>query len=358
MTSRISRIFIFLLLCLWAATPVLLAAAPPQGMPPTPVTVATASEQVLAPLVWVTGDVISSNDSRLGSETAGRLEWVAEVGSRVRKGEPVARIDASLLKPQLAEQQATIQREEARLDFLEAEVRRLESLVQQSNVSKSRLEQAISDRMVARSDIDIATAKSNQVEERIARSIIRSPFDGVVTERLMQAGEWADNGKAIVRVVDSHSREIRAFVSGNVLDYLKEGMSLSAGGEDDQHPARVQTIIRVGDDQSRLYELRLGMDRIPWPAGRSVKVAVPTAKTQTVIAVPRDALVLRREGNAVFRINDEGMAERVLVTTGIAAGELIQVIGGIKAGDRVVVNGGERLRPGQAVRIINGGARP
>lgn len=356
MTSRIFRLYCFAVLSVWAVSPS--RAAPPQGMPPAPVTVATASEQVLAPVARVTGDVISRDDSRLGSETAGRLEWVAQVGSRVKKGEQVARIDATLLKQQLAEHQATVRREQARLEFLAAEVGRLESLALQSNASKSRLEQAVSERSVARSDIDIARAKASQVEELIARSVLRSPFDGVVTERLMQAGEWADGGKSIVRVVDGQALEIRARVGGNALEYLREGMTLSVMAGDEEHDARIQTIVRVGDDQSRLYELRLVMDRIPWPAGSPVKVAVPTARSQNVIAVPRDALVLRRDGNAVFRINAENAAERVPVTMGIASGALIQVIGGIKPGDRVVTNGGERLRPGQTVRVIDGGAHP
>ena len=69
-----------------------------------------------------------------------------------------------------------------------------------------------------------------------------------------------------------------------------------------------------------------------------------------MIAVPRDALVLRRDGTTVFRILADDTAERVSVQTGIAAGDLIEVTG-IEPGDRVVTRGGERLRPGQKVVI-------
>ena len=62
-------------------------------------------------------------------------------------------------------------------------------------------------------------------------------------------------------------------------------------------------------------------------------------------------LVLRRDGTTVYRIDAEGLAQRVGVTTGIAVGELIEV-DGIASGDRVVIRGGERLRPGQNVTII------
>jgi multidrug efflux pump subunit AcrA (membrane-fusion protein) len=72
-----------------------------------------------------------------------------------------------------------------------------------------------------------------------------------------------------------------------------------------------------------------------------------------VIAIPRDALVLRRDGTRVFRIKADNSAEPVTIVSGIASGELIEVKGGIQAGDKVVTRGGERLRPGQQVMIIN-----
>ena len=100
--------------------------------------------------------------------------------------------------------------------------------------------------------------------------------------------------------------------------------------------AEVRTIVPVGDDRSRLYELRLTLTDSKWSAGHTVRVEVPTAAAREVVAVPRDALVLRRTGTSVFRISDDDTAEQISVTTGIAAGEFIEVSNGIKPGDRVV----------------------
>ena len=61
--------------------------------------------------------------------------------------------------------------------------------------------------------------------------------------------------------------------------------------------------------------------------------------------------MLRRGGATVFRVKADGTAERVAVQTGIASGQLIEV-SGIEAGDQVVIRGGERLRPGQPVQVI------
>jgi RND family efflux transporter MFP subunit len=232
---------------------------------------------------------------------------------------------------------------------------RLTSLVKNRNVSQSQLDQTIADRAVARGDLAIAQARVDQAAERLARSEIKAPFAGVVTERLLQAGEWADSSDTVVRLVDASSLEVRTWVTAEVLPFLQKGVLLTLSAGERQRQGTIATIVGVSGTQSRMYELRLTVADNPWPVGISLKVAVPTAAQRQAIVVPRDALVLRRSGSAVFRINEDNSADRVSVSTGIAEGALIEVHGGIQPGDKVVTNGGERLRPGQTVQIINAG---
>ena len=115
----------------------------------------------------------------------------------------------------------------------------------------------------------------------------------------------------------------------------------------------VRTMVPFGDGRSHMFELRIDISPVPWRVGESVRLAVPTAEPVEVLAVPRDALVLRRDGATVFRITEDGTAERVPVQPGLGDGMLIGVTGGLNRGDRVVVRGAERLRPGQPVRILD-----
>jgi multidrug efflux pump subunit AcrA (membrane-fusion protein) len=78
---------------------------------------------------------------------------------------------------------------------------------------------------------------------------------------------------------------------------------------------------------------------------------MPTAESKEVLIVPRDALVLRREGASVFRVNDDMTAEQVNVITGLGAGTMIEIIGEVKAGDLIVTRGAERLNSGMPVVI-------
>lgn len=331
------------------------AAVVAAGRPPPPVVTAVVQQQMLAPQAWVAGSLISRNDARLAAEVKGRLEWVADVGMRVAAQAEVARMDDAQMKQELLEHTAAVSREQARLVFSKREVKRLKKLALKNNAAQSRLDQSTSELGVTRSNLQAAKARAALTQDQLARMVLRAPFDGVVTERYVKTGEWADVGEAVVRVVDTGSLEIQVRVPPATLRFIQPGDVLTISSDAGSATAMVRTIVPVGDDRSRLFELRLDPQEVNWPAGQTIRVAVPTGSARDVIAIPRDALVLRRSGTSVYRIGKDNTAERVQVTTGVASGNLIEVSGAISPGDRVVVRGGERLRPGQKVNILPAG---
>lgn len=328
------------------------AVAPAQQTEAAPVVVDAAVERELAPVTWYPGTVMSRNDARLAAEGEGRVVFVADIGTRVKAGDTVARLDDDLLLQLRSEAQADLTAREARLRYLDKQLKRLSQLARQNNVAQNQLDEAVSDRDVTRGELAAARARLLLIGERLKRTQVRAPFDGVVSERLIQVGEWAESGTAVIRLVDTEALEVQTRVPSTSLDYLHEGLVLRMGASPAATTGRVRTIVPVGGDRSRLYELRLTLEESPWPAGQSLRVAIPTAAPRAVVAIPRDALVLRREGTSVFRIRDDDTAERVEVGTGVASGRYIEVKGDIRAGDRVVVRGGERLRSGQKVRVV------
>ena len=319
------------------------------------VKVADVVEQMIAPTTWVAGTVISRNDARLAAEVEGRLTSVAEVGKVFKKGEVIVRIDDVTLKLSLAEAKARVVREQARLRYLNNEVARLEELALQNSAAKTQLDLAQSDRDVSVSEVDVARLQVDHAKEQLSRSMIRAPFNGVVTERLARTGERVDQGNIVVRFVDADYYEVQVRVSYQSISHVDTGSVLKIKSGSNLLSGEVRTRVPVGDDLSRLYDVRLNVTGSGWSVGQVVKVAVPTAQAKNAIVVPRDALVLRRNGVAVFKVNDENKVERITVKTGVANGSVIEVIGALQAGHRVVIRGGERLRPGQAVKILPGG---
>jgi len=322
----------------------------------SPVVVSQATEQFLAPTIQVPGTVMSRQQSELPAEVEGRLTWVADVGSKLKSGDVVARLDDTLYKLNAAENKATLKREIVRLDYLEKEVIRLEKLIKGDFSSKNTLDKMLLDRDVARSEVVVAKAKIKIDEETLRRYKVYAPFNGIVIERTKREGEWISGGDTVVMISNPDNLEIDTRVSDKSINFLQNGDKLNIYRQGNKIVGTVRAIVRIGDAQSHLFDIKIDMPNKGWLAGQAVKVEVPVGQARKVLAVSRDALVLRRDGSSIYRVSSENKAEKISITTNISSGDLIGVEGNIEAGDQIVIRGGERLRPGQAVKIIPGKA--
>ena len=326
----------------------------PPGGRQVPVVVAEVVDRLLAPTILVPGTVVSRQEAALPAEVSGKLTWVAEVGTEVRVGQPVARLDDTLAQLRARETNANLAREQSRLSFLEKDQQRLQALIKSSHATRNEYERRMMERDVAASEVSLMQAKVKLDNETLSRFTIRAPFDGVVTGRTRREGEWIDSGETVVSFANPKSLEIIARVSEKSVVNLDKGQRLIVHRGDVQRLGQVKAVVPIGEKQSLLYEVRIETGDKGWLAGQTVRVSVPVGTPRRVLAVPRDALVLRRTGTSLFVIDAEGMSRRVEVETGIAGGDLIEVVGKLYAGDKVVIRGSERLRPGQAVKIVEG----
>jgi RND family efflux transporter MFP subunit len=321
---------------------------------PALVRVAKAAVKDIASVTRVPGTVVSRNDARLSAEVPGRLTEVADVGTEVRAGEPVARIEATTLQLRNEELLARVTRAEARLRFLESEERRFNRLAEDNLAAVTQLEQTRSDRDVARGDLEIARAILGQNADRLARTNLLAPYDGIVVERLMTPGERVEEGGEVVRLVDQEHLEIIARAPLEYFSYVQRGQALHLSAGEVKSVGVVRTVVAVGDEQTHQFELRIDLKGSPFPVGQTLRVAIPTSETRNVLTVPRDALVLRPEGQSVFVVDSNNQARQVTVTVGVGQGEDVEVLGDISPGDQVVIRGNERLQPGQDVSVMDG----
>jgi RND family efflux transporter MFP subunit len=341
-----SRLISLFMLCTAFCTAAL---AQDWEQPPAAVVIADAELRRLAPSVDVPGTVVSRYDARLASELSAKLESIAEVGTIVKKGDTVARLES--LTFQLLEMQAEsrVKGEQARVLFLRSEKERLDKLAEDNLSAKSQLDQTISDLAVAESEEAIARAQLGLAKIAMHITQIRAPFDGIVTERLRSIGERLNVADEVIRVVDPNSLEVVARAPLNTVNFIDEGVVLELHNDFRRDQASVRTIVPFGNPQSHMFEVRLDVDPEIWTVGESVRLSMPTAEVREVLAVPRDALVLRREGASVFKVNADMTVEQVNVITGLGDGNHIEVIGELNPGDRVVTRGAERLNTGMSV---------
>lgn len=322
--------------------------------PPAPVRVAQAEMRRFTPTVPVAGTVVSRLDARISAEVTGRLESVAEIGTEVDEGAVLAKIDDTQLELQVGEQRAVVTREEANLAYLRKQQERLESLEAQNVAARNQLDEVTSQRQVAQSNLEVARSRLAQLRDQLDRTSIQAPFAGVVSERLATPGERVAEGDPVVRVQNAEEREVVARAPLEYLPFVRPGDPIQVSWRDQSHVGEVRAVVRAGDDVSHLFEVRVEVPDSLWPIGQTVHVAVPTADTRQVLAVPRDALVLRREGTSVYVVESDGTARRVQVRPGSGDGPYVEVNGEVRPGDRVIIRGNERLQPGQSVEVLGG----
>jgi RND family efflux transporter MFP subunit len=322
-----------------------------KGEPPS-VGVIQARLVKMAPKSVLPGTVVSRNDSQLASEVEGRIASVADVGTIVPKDGIVARVDNNLAAMQLASDKASMTRLEAQVRFDRDQAQRMESLFGQNAIAKSTRDQALSTRDMDMAALAQAQAAMKKSRYQFDHSDIRAPFPGRVVARLINPGEYATAGKPIVRLVDIGSTEVSVQIPIETSAYVHEGMDLTVEIEGKRALAKVRAIVPVGDVASRTIEVRLTLPAGTGFVGDAAKVFIPSARVRNVVAVPRDALVLREDNTYVFKVNGKGVAERVAVETGAEEGAFVEVKGPVAAGERVIVRGAERLEAGQKVKPV------
>lgn len=326
-----------------------------QQMPASVVQVASVERTEIAPTVAVPGTIYSRNELQVTAGIAGQLIMVAEPGTIVEEGEPVARIDKQPLLLQRAEQEALLQRAEINVRQLESQLRRQRELEHSSLVSEFELEQTQANRDLAISDANITRVRIQQIDDRIRRTDVRAPFTGIVTSRTYRGGEDVARGQALAQLTDLINMEVRAFVPLKHLPRTVAGDTIAVFAGDTGYSGTIRALVPTGDVRSQTFEARIDLPAsatVEWTVGQLVSVAVPIRARASVLAVPRDALVLRHDGSYVFRIREDNTAERVAVELGDSAGEMIAVIGTLNEGDRVAIRGAENLQDGMATKVL------
>lgn len=347
----------FLMLAATLGFATLAPAQAPPAPPPAKVDVAPAVRADFAPLHWSPGSVASREDARIAAEIGGRVVSVAEVGTRLRRGEALARLDDATLRLGERQAQADLARLQAQLDYSRRQEQRYQVLVKDAGISGAQLDQVSAERRMREQDVAAARVALEQVRLQLRQATVKAPFDGVVVERSTAAGEFLSVGAPVARLVNIRALEVRTRAPVALAGNLAAGTSVTLGIGEFRSEHQLSTMVPVGDEASRQLELRIALDAdaadtAGLVVGAAVRVGIPSDAPRRVVAVPRDALVLRKEGSYVVRIGTDEAAERVPVDTGAAQGALVEVRGAVRAGDRLVVRGGERLQPGQRVSVI------
>jgi RND family efflux transporter MFP subunit len=333
-------------------------------------------------LLNASGYVVAQRKSALASKVTGRLIWLGvEEGSRIKKGEVIARLESEDVEAMERQTRANLNNARANLDSAKAELNdatltmnRSKELVSKDLIARAdydtvfaRYQKAVAGVSAAEAAVRATTAAWEAAKVAIDYTQIRAPFDAVVLTKNADVGDIvtpigaAANAKsAVVTIADMDSLRVEADVSESNLEKVKVGqpceIQLDALPET-RFPGQVHMIVPTADRSKATVMVKV---RFLEPDPRilpemSAKVAFlsrPVAKGEEKprTAVSKAAVVKKHGGDVLFAVNNGRVAERP-VRLGETIGDMVEVLEGAKAGERVVLNPPPALRNGVPVKI-------
>lgn len=314
--------------------------------------------------ITLTGNVTAERDAQLSPRLDGLVaEVLVDAGDRVSAGDVLLRQDDTLAG--LALQRAEAARSEARTQLEEAERLRDEQevLARDGRIPASSYKSQQAEARLAEAALQRLDAEVAEVRERLRRHELLAPFDGVVSRRRVDPGEWLGTGTAALDLIAIDRVRIDVQVPQRYIATLEVGspaeVRLDAMPEQTLE-GRVQALVPVSDPGARTFLVRVLADQssasiLP---GLSAQVTLRTAAAREQLRIPRDAIMRFPDDTAVawvVGVSDDGerIARRRPLTLGATLGDEVVVREGLSAGEQVVVRGNERLRDGQRVEVVD-----
>ena len=277
-----------------------------------------------------------------GSVTA----YYVDAGDRVKKGQILARLDTRDTDAQVAAGRAGIAQAEASMSAAKSNYERTKSLVAQKFISEAALDKAESEYKVALAAVESARAGSVQASTARGFAEIRAPFDGIVTRRLMEVGEFASPGRAVIAVHDPASLRavgsLPQFILPATARVDRATVEVPSIGK--VYAATRVTVLPAADPRLLSTQVRA---ELPSAApgltpGMTAKVLIPVGKASKRV-IPEAALVRRGELVAVNVATPQGQPQlrQVRVGPSVRAPDgqkLVEVLAGLSDGEVVLLN--------------------
>jgi RND family efflux transporter MFP subunit len=369
------------------------AAQRANAAPAAQVKVLTIQPVPLARTVTVSGTLAAEEQVTLSFKVTGRVEELrVDLGSPVRKGDPIARLTPTDFELRLRQAEAALQQARARLgldvngsdEVVELEqtavVRQARAALTEARRQRERIATFVERGISAKADLEAADAALEIAEGRhqdsleevrnrqavlaqrrselaIARqqvddATLRSPIDGVIRERVVFAGEYRAAGTPIVTVVKQHPLRLQLAVPERAATTLRVGqpVRVSVEGDSNSYEGRVSRVSPAIEEGTRTLPVEA---EIPNQNGRLrpgtfARADIVTANDPAIV-VPQEAIVMFAGIEKVLLVKN-GKASEQRVRTGLRLGDRVELLEGVSPGDVVILTPGG-LADGSAVTI-------
>ncbi len=297
--------------------------------------------------VEVTGQVAPIFQATLSSRIQGTIDkLLVREGSRVSKGQLLIQLDSRDLQADLARAHAEVENAKAHLD-------RMNQLYAQDAVSKQEMENATR-------AYRVAEANRRAVEAQLSYTMVRAPFEGVITEKKVEAGELASPGQPLLKMEDPQRLRLEATVAEGDLKSVSRGDKIpvvidALGGQ--ALTGLVSQILPAGDPQTHTFMVKVDLPKTPGlKTGMFGRFQLDKGLTQTIL-VPSAAVVERGELSSLYVVGSDQTARLRWVKLGRRFEQQVEILSGLNIGERVLVDGSRGV-DGAAVQIVEMVASP
>jgi RND family efflux transporter MFP subunit len=360
------------------------AAARAKAQESRPVRVVAAAAGRLPRTVTVTGTLAADEEVVAGFKVAGRVSEIAvDLGSPVRKGQVLARLDPTDFRLRVEQAEAALRQVRAGLGLPRngsaesvdpgktALVREARAVLEEARLNRDRMVQLSEKNYIARSEADASLSKLLVAESRyqaaleeirnrqellaerssglaLARqqlddAVLSAPIDGAVRERRASVGEYLAAGAPVFGLVRVHPLRLRVAVPERDAPYLRVGQAVRVLLEGDTavHAGRVARLSPSIQEQNRTLnvEAEVANQGGKLRPGSFARAEIVVEADRTAVTVPAGTVVTFAGLEKVFVVKD-GKAVEQRIRTGRRSGDRVEILEGVAAGEPVVADPG------------------
>ena len=305
----------------------------------------------------ITGTIEPERRADLRAEiSAVVLQVLRENGEAVKRGDLLVRLDDTSIRDSLNSAEESARASGQAFEQAERQFQRLKTLQTQGMSSMQAAEDAEIRRNNAQSDLAAAKSRLVAARQQLTRTEIRAPFDGIVSERKVSAGDTAQVGKELVKVMDPSSMRLQGLISADHLAEVRAGQDVSFkvnGYPQTEFIGKVKRVSAAANSTTRQVEVlvEFAAGNSPRMAGLYAEGRIATRSTQALV-LPESSIVKVGDSAHVWRLQGKAL-HKVAVQLGERdprRGEYV-IKSGLADGDQVLRQPGNSLVDGQVVEM-------
>lgn len=305
----------------------------------------------------ITGSVQPERRADLRAEvSAVVVEVLRENGDVVRQGDALLRLDETAIRDSLASAEASTRAAALAVEQAQRQLQRVSTLRGSGMASAQAFDDAESRLNNAQSELAAAKARGIAARQQLQRTVVRAPFDGIVSDRKVSSGDTAQVGKELLKVIDPSSLRLEGLVSADSIGLVAAGQGVHFrvnGYGDQEFVGKVRRVNPAANITTRQVEVLVDFvgDQQPKLAGLYAEGRIEAAKTSG-LTVPATALVRDGDAVSVWRVK-ENSVQKVSLEIGdrdARSGDYV-LKSGLIEGDRLLRHPSATLKDGQAVKL-------